>query len=56
VLDVGEEHMQDIPYFKAIEQKMASFAGEQSWWYEMLSNGVLPWGRRREVLPRTGTP
>jgi hypothetical protein len=80
VLDVGEEHMQDIPYFKAIdaemdsggreglldyllrfdltkvnlrvipktsallEQKMASFAGEQSWWYEMLSNGVLPWG------------
>ena len=80
VLDVGEDRMQDIPYFEAIDhemdnggrealldhllqsdltkvnlrvipktdalldQKMSSFTGEQSWWYAMLSNGVLPWG------------
>jgi hypothetical protein len=80
VLDVGEDHIQDGPYFAAIDaemdsggreallyhllnfdlskvnlreipktaalldQKISSGSTEQSWWFDTLMRGELPWG------------
>ena len=43
--DLGKVNLRTIPKTSALlDQKVESLSGEQSWWLDMLTNGVLPRG------------